>query len=86
MYPNSIFELVKDVLTSWQVIVVTIGIVIYLNIVFYTARYYRTPKLGSMVKKISFKRKKSPANPSSAGPETLSGGSSSNDDLGLDED
>ena len=86
MYPSSIFELVKDVLMSWQVIVVTIGIVIYLNIVFYAARYYRTPRFGSMVKKISFKRKKSADNPNSSGPETISGGRNSNDELGLDED
>ena len=71
---------------SWQVIAVTIGIVIYLNIVIYTARYYRTPRLGSMVKKISFKRKKSQDDPNADGPETISGGGNSNDELGLDED
>lgn len=78
----SIFELVKYVLSSWQVIAVTIAIVIYLNIVFYVARYYRTPKISSITSKISFKRKKSDDNAASAGPEEIT---STSDELGLEE-
>lgn len=82
MYPESIFDLIKHVVSSWQVITVTIGIVIYLNIVFYVARYYRTPRIGSMVRKISFKRKKHDNDPSSGGPQVAD---NTNDELGLEE-
>ena len=82
MYPESMFELVKHVLTSWQVIAVTVAIVLYLNIVFYAARYYRTPRIGSIAKKLSFKRK-APRDVSASGPEEVS---NSNDELGLEED
>jgi hypothetical protein len=86
MYPESMFELIKHVLTSWQVIAVTVGIVLYLNLVFYAARHYRTPKISSIAKKIRFKRKKSSENPNSGGTDTISGGSNTNDELGLDDD
>jgi len=82
MYPESIFELIKHVLTSWQVIAVTVAIVLYLNIVFYAARHYRTPKIGSITKKLNFKRKKTQDAPASGGPEEVS---SSNDELGLED-
>ncbi|AEF84833.1 hypothetical protein TREPR_1181 [Treponema primitia ZAS-2] len=50
MFSKELSELIVNVLTSWQVIVVTIGIVIYLFIVFNVASVYRssrpkTPKL-----------------------------------------
>jgi hypothetical protein len=86
MYPETMFELIKHVITSWQVIAVTVGIVLYLNIVFYVARYYRTPKIRSIAKKISFKRKKSSDNPNTGNIDAVPGGSSANDELGLEDD
>lgn len=82
MYPEGIFNLIKLVVTSWQVIFITVAIVLYLNIVFYVSRYYRTPKISSITGKLNFKRKKSEEVPAASGPEEVA---SSNDELGLEE-
>jgi len=44
MQPISVFEVLGEVLTSWQVIAATIAIILFLNIVFSVARSYRRPK------------------------------------------
>ncbi|MDR0502246.1 MAG: hypothetical protein LBH16_02880 [Treponema sp.] len=76
MFSVEIIEMLKQVITSWQVIAVTIGIILYLNIVFYTARSYHRPK----VKKEKVKKQKPEPE---AVPEEIE--SDSNDELGLEE-
>ena len=73
-------SLLTQVITSWQVIVVTIALVLYLSIVFYAARTYRRPRIVPKIKK-----KKQKAQPAPAGPEEVASGSNSNDELGLEE-
>ena len=74
-------SLLKQVITSWQVIAVTIAVVIYISIVSYAARTHRrSPSL--VPKKTKTKKKK--AQPASEGPE-VSSGSNTNDELGLEE-
>jgi len=79
----SLFGLIKQVVTSWQVIATTVVLIIFLNIVFYVTRTYRRP---ISIKKISFKRKKK-AEPVAAvsGPEEAPSGASANEELGLEE-
>ena len=86
MLKDGIFDLLLHVVSSWQVIVVTVGIILYLNIVFYVARSYRTPRIKSLVKQISVKRKNSKGTSATEGPETLPSGSNVNDELGLEEE
>ena len=71
-------DLLIDVIMSWQVIAVTIAIVIYLSLVFYVAKAYRRPRVKSV--KVRMK-KYQPA----AGPEETGEGENSNDELGLEE-
>jgi hypothetical protein len=81
MYQNSIFEMLKNVISSWQVIVVTVALVLYIYIVNYVARSYHRPR---MIKKISFKRKPKPAADAVITDES-NDSSNSNEDLGLEE-
>jgi len=76
MFSGEIFELLKQVITSWQVIAVTIVIILYLNIVFYAARNYHRPR----VKREKVKKQKSEPAPVMEDTE-----SDSNDELGLEE-
>ncbi|MCL2442706.1 MAG: hypothetical protein FWD13_04490 [Treponema sp.] len=89
MEPMSTFEIIKKVLFSWQVIVTTIGIVLFINLVSYVAKAYRRPR---SLKKINinlnlFKKKKK-SSQAAAGPtitEETYADSDSNDELGLEE-
>jgi flagellar biosynthesis/type III secretory pathway M-ring protein FliF/YscJ len=85
MYSEGVVALVKEVLTSWQVIVVCVVLLIYLNIVFYMAKSYHRPR--AMKVKKPKKVKEQPA--AAAGPEVHEDGAdegpSSNDELGLEE-
>jgi len=76
----SVFELIKQVLSSWQVIAVTIALILYLKIVFYAARSYHRPRV---LKKINFRRKKS--KPEAAVLDESLPDSNPNDELGLEE-
>jgi len=78
MFPGGIVELLKQVVTSWQVIVVTVVFILYVFIVNYTARSYHRPRT---VKKISVKTKK----PKPAESPGKAASSNSNDELGLEE-
>ena len=80
--------MLKQVITSWQVIIVTVGLVLYISIVNYVARSYHRPL---NIKKISFKPKKAKPAAAAAAAEGAEGEdvpitSDSNDDLGLEED
>ena len=81
MFSKEVFDLLKQVITSWQVIAVTIALVLYLFLVFHAASTYRRPRLVPKEKKV---RKKKAAAP--AGPEEADPGSDVNDELGLEED
>ena len=79
MFEKEIFQLIKQVVTSWQVIVITIALIIYLNIVFSAAKSYRVPKFG----KISIKKKKKEV--AVVTPEVSDEEGDTNEDLGLEE-
>jgi hypothetical protein len=84
MQPIGLFELLKQVLTSWQVIVVTLVILAYINIVSYVSKSYHRPRSSKKIKINIFKKRQSkaanlPGNPEEALPE------SNTDELGLEE-
>ena len=82
MQSFTVIELLKQVVTSWQVIAVTIAIVLYLQLVFFVTRRRRTPqKIHKMSPK---KAKAKPDKPASA-PEEAGMGKSTNEELGLEE-
>jgi len=93
MFTEEVIALLKEVISSWQVIAVTIALVFYLNIVFYTAKSYHHPKAKSSGK-VKIDKKKTepePVLPDNAGnteaepePEAESE-SDTNADLGLEE-
>ena len=83
MFSDDVYELLRQVITSWEVIVVVIVLVLFLKIVFYVSRAYHRPG-GFKVKKINIRKKK--PKPAASGPELSASGGNSNDDLGLEED
>ena len=76
-----IVDLVKKVVMSWQVIAVTVAIVIYFFIVSYTARTYHRPKSSKKPKTKPPKKSKADAAPVLEGSE----GSGGSDELGIEE-
>jgi len=77
----TLVQLLKLVVSSWQVLVVTAVIVIYFFIVSYASRtHHRRPK---PVKKPKVKKAKEA--PAAAGPETTESDGSHVDDLGIEE-
>jgi hypothetical protein len=81
MFSKEVLALLTEVVTSWQVIAITVALVIYLNIVFYVARAYHRPRM-KLSEKIKFKKKDKAA---AGAPEDVITSSSDNDDLGLEE-
>jgi flagellar biosynthesis/type III secretory pathway M-ring protein FliF/YscJ len=77
MFKPEILRLFAGVISSWQVIVVIIALVLYLMLVFYVARLYRRPKTFSLASK---QKKQKPVKT----PETEIN-EEENDDLGLEE-
>jgi hypothetical protein len=77
MFSEGIFKLLIRVVSSWQVIAITIALLLYLNIVFYVSRSYHRPR----EKKVRVKKKKAEEIPAA----TTEEGASSNDELGLEE-
>jgi len=88
MFTEEVIAMLKKVISSWQVIAVTIAIVFYLNIVFYTAKSYHRPR-AKPSEKIKINKKKSepePVLPDAGDTEADSDSdSNSNADLGLEE-
>jgi hypothetical protein len=82
MFSSGVVELLKQVVTSWEVIAVTLGFILYVFIVNYVARSYHRPRTA---KKISFKPKKSKPAPAEEGINEAIPSSDSNDELGLEE-
>jgi len=82
----SLFEIVKQVIFSWQVIVAVVVIVLYISIVSYVARSYHRPRTFKKININVFKKKPSNATALPAeGPEEAHSSGDSNDDLGLEE-
>jgi hypothetical protein len=81
MFTKEFIELLKEILKSWQVIVVAVVFIFYVKIVSYVGRGYHVPRRKKV--KIMRKEKASPA--SAAGSEESGGGGNSNDELGLEE-
>ncbi|MDR3020469.1 MAG: hypothetical protein LBU66_06150 [Treponema sp.] len=88
MYPDGLWALILQVISSWQVIAVTVALVFFLRIVFYTARAYRPRRTR---KKISFKFKRKPKPEAVVESQTEDDflprrGRNINDELGLEEE
>jgi anionic cell wall polymer biosynthesis LytR-Cps2A-Psr (LCP) family protein len=81
----SVVEVIKRVLVSWQVIVVTLVIVVYFSLVSYTARRYHRPKSAKSLKVNLFKKKKAKSADASLNPNAADSDSGSVDELGIEE-
>ena len=81
MFEKEIFQLLRQVITSWQVIVISIGLVLYLNIVFYVARAYHNPGFG----KLTIKKKKKKKDEVVVSSDDSDDSADENDELGLEE-
>jgi len=82
----NLFELLKYVLSSWQVIAVTIAIVIYFSIVSHASKSYHRPRAKKSRPKVNlFKKKKETSSAAIAGPETTESDENHVDDLGIEE-
>jgi len=79
----TLFEIIKQVVTSWQVIVTVIVIILYINLVSYVARRRRG---SGKIHKLSFKSKKPKPEKSAEVVIDSSPGQSVNDELGLEEE
>jgi hypothetical protein len=80
MFSKEVLSLLIQVIKSWQVIAVTVAIILYISLVSYVARAYHRPRA---VSKIRPKKKQAAA---AAGPEEVAGsGSNVNEELGLEE-
>ena len=77
MQPVKVFDVLGEVLSSWQVIVAAIALILFFNIVFHVARSYRRPRV-KRERKIRVKAAKQ------ASEEVVI--QSENDDLGLEEE
>jgi|TergutMp193P3_1026864.scaffolds.fasta_scaffold00896_13 hypothetical protein len=88
MFSSEFFELLKQIVISWQVIAVTVGLVIYINIVNFVSRSYHHPRVKREKIKKPKKVKEEPV-VKEEGFEEEDGDSgsshSSNDELGLEE-
>jgi anionic cell wall polymer biosynthesis LytR-Cps2A-Psr (LCP) family protein len=84
MQPISLLEVIKHVLTSWQVLVITIVIILFTFLVSYTAKSYHRPRSFKKVNMNVFKKKN--AQPATqGGPEETTSGDDPNAELGLEE-
>jgi hypothetical protein len=79
MVSSELTALLVQVITSWQVISVTVAIVFYMSVVSYVARLYHRPRAA-----LKSKPKKQKAVPPK-GPEEVASGANVNEELGLEE-
>ena len=82
MFPGGVIELLKQVVTSWQVIAVTLGFILSVFIINYVARGNRRTR---KVKKLSFAKKKAKPAAAAGDIDVTSSSTNSNDELGLEE-
>jgi hypothetical protein len=81
----NVFQIVKQVIASWQVIVVTLAIVVYFFLVSRAARRYNRPKSSKKPKGNLFKKKKAKNADASVSPNAADSDSGSTDELGIEE-
>jgi len=81
MHPINLFELLKQVVMSWQVIAITIVLLIYIFIVLHISKNYHKPR----VKKAKVKKAKAQPAAKSENEDDLPIHEDSNDELGLEE-
>jgi hypothetical protein len=81
VFSQELLALLKEVITSWQVIGVTIALVLFYLIFSYTARTDRRPR----EKKVKVKRIKPKKDDPAAGPVAAESAENTNDELGLEE-
>jgi len=81
MFSSDYFELLKEILKSWQVIAVTIALVLYIYIVNNVSKSYRRPKVK--VEKVKKPKKVEPVVQQENEDEEPD--HNSNDELGLEE-
>jgi hypothetical protein len=79
---KEIAGLLIQLLSSWQVIAVTVVVFLYFYLVSYVARLYHRSSFSSM---FASKPKKKKQKSAPAEPENAEGEESSDDDLGLEE-
>lgn len=79
MFSKELSDVIIGVLTSWQVLLATVGIIIYSVIVSYVAQIYRVAR-PKRPKKPRVKKMKKPKKPSEPDAEI-----SDDDDLGISE-
>jgi hypothetical protein len=84
MFSKEFLELLTEIVKSWQVIAVTVALFIYLRIISSVAKAYRRPKF-KIAKPAKMAKAAEPAI-HEAGPEEISGGGDSNEELGLEEE
>jgi len=82
MFPGGIVGLLKQVITSWEVIAVTLAFILY---VFIVNRAARSSRGRRTVKKMSFAKKKTKPAAAAGGIDEMPSSSNSNDELGLEE-
>jgi hypothetical protein len=70
MFSSELTELLLQVITSWQVLVITGALIVYMYLVAYVARTYHRPRVASRRPKKAKKVKS--AAPASADDELLS--------------
>ena len=79
MFSKDFFEVLTQILKSWQVLAISVALIIYMYLVSYVARSYRRPR----VKRVKIKTKK--VKPVlAADPDDMEG--DPNDELGLEEE
>jgi len=78
MFSSGIIDLLKKVISSWEVIAITIVFILYVFLVNHAARKYRRPRVK---KSPSVKKTK----PKPEGGKKKGAASKSNDELGLEE-
>jgi len=85
MQPN-LFDVIKQVFSSWQVIAITLFLILYIHIVSYVSRRYHRPRALKKKKLNLFKKNKNKtAVVLNTGPEEALSSSNANDELGLEE-
>ena len=80
MFSDELAALLPQVLTSWQVLVVTVVLVLYMFLINYVARTYHRPRFVSRSKPQKKEKKKK------AAPVRVSEDEDSNEALGLEEE
>jgi hypothetical protein len=84
MLKGEVFKILIKVVTSWQVIVVTVALIIYISLVSYVARLYHKPGFSFAPKKA---KKQKPAEAVAAATQAAPAeGSGGDDELGLEQE